>query len=175
MQESVQASAKENKSKLFKVFVQLFQQYLTLQVLSTSGAGEDEVDERVITAVQSLAVFCMSLVTNHQLPSMIATTFCHTLNFIIPQLKKIWNLRMTILDGRPMKGTFYTHNHSFAYCNYPFLLSTSTKGDILKIESMIQMRHELQDSFFRAMFIGVNSPYLHCKSNTLIFSGGQKR
>jgi hypothetical protein len=25
---------------------------------------------------------------------------------------------------------------------------------------MIQMRHELQDAFFRAMFIGVNSPYL---------------
>jgi hypothetical protein len=25
---------------------------------------------------------------------------------------------------------------------------------------MIQMRHELQDAFFRAMFIGVNNPYL---------------
>lgn len=25
---------------------------------------------------------------------------------------------------------------------------------------MVQMRHELQDAFFRAMFIGVNSPYL---------------
>ena len=48
----------------------------------------------------------------------------------------------------------------FSFCNYPYILSTSTKGDILKIESMIQMRHELQDAFFRAMFIGVNSPYL---------------
>ena len=48
----------------------------------------------------------------------------------------------------------------FAFCNFPFLLSTSTKGDILKVESMIQMRHELQDAFFRAMFIGVNNPYL---------------
>lgn len=35
-----------------------------------------------------------------------------------------------------------------------------TKCDILKVESMVQMRHELQDAFFRAMFIGVNSPYL---------------
>jgi hypothetical protein len=25
---------------------------------------------------------------------------------------------------------------------------------------MIQMRHELQDAFFRAMFVGVNNPYL---------------
>lgn len=25
---------------------------------------------------------------------------------------------------------------------------------------MIQMRHELQDAFFRVLFIGVNSPYL---------------
>ena len=48
----------------------------------------------------------------------------------------------------------------FSFCNHPFVLSTTTKGDILKIESMIQMRHELQDAFFRAMFIGVNSPYL---------------
>jgi hypothetical protein len=48
----------------------------------------------------------------------------------------------------------------FSYCNYPFLLSTVTKGDILKIDGMIQMRHELQDAFFRAMFIGVNNPYL---------------
>lgn len=51
----------------------------------------------------------------------------------------------------------------FSFCNHPFVLSTAAKGDILKIESMIQMRHELQDSFFRAMFIGVNSPYLQCK------------
>jgi hypothetical protein len=51
-------------------------------------------------------------------------------------------------------------NEGFSFCNYPFLLSTSTKGDVLRIESMIQMRHELQDTFFRAMFIGVNNPYL---------------
>ncbi|KAJ3028735.1 UNVERIFIED_CONTAM: putative E3 ubiquitin-protein ligase HTD2 [Siphonaria sp. JEL0065] len=49
----------------------------------------------------------------------------------------------------------------FSFFNYPFLLDSHAKGDILKIENMITMRHELQDSFFRAMFIGVNSPYLH--------------
>jgi hypothetical protein len=51
-------------------------------------------------------------------------------------------------------------NNEPSICNYPFLLNTETKGDILRIESMVQMRQELQDSFFRAMFIGVNSPYL---------------
>ncbi|KAJ3123578.1 putative E3 ubiquitin-protein ligase HTD2 [Physocladia obscura] len=49
----------------------------------------------------------------------------------------------------------------FSFFNYPFLLDSQAKGDILKIENMVTMRHELQDSFFRAMFIGVNSPYLH--------------
>eukprot|EP00842_Homolaphlyctis_polyrhiza_P006083 jgi/Hompol1/6476/HPOL_002667-RA len=48
----------------------------------------------------------------------------------------------------------------FSFCAHPYILSAAVKGDILKIESMVHMRHELQDSFFRAMFIGVNSPYL---------------
>lgn len=48
----------------------------------------------------------------------------------------------------------------FSFCNSPFVLTPATKSDILKVESMVQMRHELQDAFFRAMFIGVNSPYL---------------
>jgi hypothetical protein len=48
----------------------------------------------------------------------------------------------------------------FSFCNYPFILNPSIKSEILRVESMVRMRHELQDSFFRAMFIGVNSPYL---------------
>ncbi|RKP35922.1 hypothetical protein BJ085DRAFT_15729, partial [Dimargaris cristalligena] len=51
-------------------------------------------------------------------------------------------------------------NEGFSFCNYPFILNPAMKSDILKIESVINMRQELQDSFFRAMFIGVNSPYL---------------
>ncbi|KAG2181863.1 hypothetical protein INT44_008679 [Umbelopsis vinacea] len=48
----------------------------------------------------------------------------------------------------------------FSFCDYPFILNSATKADILKVESMFQMRHELQDAFFRALFQGVNSPYL---------------
>ncbi|KAJ3265073.1 putative E3 ubiquitin-protein ligase HTD2, partial [Blyttiomyces sp. JEL0837] len=52
-------------------------------------------------------------------------------------------------------------NQGLSFLDFPFLLDSSAKGDILKIESMISMRRELQDAFFRAMFIGVNSPYLN--------------
>ncbi|KAJ1891559.1 hypothetical protein LPJ81_005722, partial [Coemansia sp. IMI 209127] len=47
-----------------------------------------------------------------------------------------------------------------SFCSYPFLLSPTTKSEIIRIESMIHMRTELQDSFFRAMFSGVTCPYL---------------
>ncbi|KAI8881103.1 HECT-domain-containing protein [Backusella circina FSU 941] len=40
------------------------------------------------------------------------------------------------------------------------MLNPAVKADLLKIESVFQMRHELQDAFFRALFQGVNSPYL---------------
>ncbi|KAI7828467.1 hypothetical protein BX661DRAFT_182149 [Kickxella alabastrina] len=47
-----------------------------------------------------------------------------------------------------------------SFCSYPFLLSPTTKSEIIRIESVILMRTELQDSFFRAMFTGVTCPYL---------------
>ncbi|KAJ2172586.1 hypothetical protein GGF45_004624 [Coemansia sp. RSA 551] len=47
-----------------------------------------------------------------------------------------------------------------SFCGYPFLLSPTTKSEIIRIESVILMRTELQDSFFRAMFSGVTCPYL---------------
>ncbi|ORX50733.1 HECT-domain-containing protein [Piromyces finnis] len=48
----------------------------------------------------------------------------------------------------------------FSFCSYPFILNPLTKSDILKVESMVSMRHELQDAFFSAMFSGITSPYL---------------
>lgn len=66
------------------------------------------------------------------------------------------NEHMDIKDDFPR----WKAKEGFSFCNYPFMLNSSTKSDILKVESMVQMRHELQDAFFRAIFIGVNSPYL---------------
>ncbi|KAI8064399.1 hypothetical protein BC940DRAFT_306156 [Gongronella butleri] len=54
----------------------------------------------------------------------------------------------------------YKDHKGFSFCDYPFILNPVVKADILKIESVYQMRHELQDAFFRALFQGVNSPYL---------------
>ncbi|CAO3617094.1 unnamed protein product [Cunninghamella echinulata] len=54
----------------------------------------------------------------------------------------------------------YKDRKGFSFCDYSFILNPVVKADILKIESVYQMRHELQDAFFRALFQGVNSPYL---------------
>ena len=43
---------------------------------------------------------------------------------------------------------------SFSFCDYPFMLNPAVKADVLKVESVFQMRHELQDAFFRALFQG---------------------
>lgn len=45
----------------------------------------------------------------------------------------------------------------FSFCDYPFLLNPAVKADVLKVESVYQMRHELQDAFFRALFQGINN------------------
>lgn len=56
----------------------------------------------------------------------------------------------------------------FSFCECPYLLSTTAKSELLRIECLLHMRHELQDAFFRTLFIGVNSPYLQRKA--LIFT-----
>ncbi|KAG0377616.1 putative E3 ubiquitin-protein ligase HTD2, partial [Mortierella sp. AD032] len=48
----------------------------------------------------------------------------------------------------------------FALCNFPFVLTVTTKANILKLESSVLMREKLQLAFFRALFAGVNPPYL---------------
>ncbi|KAG2184976.1 hypothetical protein INT43_000889, partial [Umbelopsis isabellina] len=68
----------------------------------------------------------------------------------------VLNEQLEIKDDFPQ----FKDRKGFSFCDYPFILNPATKADILKVESMFQMRHELQDAFFRALFQGVNSPYL---------------
>lgn len=49
---------------------------------------------------------------------------------------------------------FCNFDRSFSFCDYPFMLNPAVKADVLKVESVFQMRHELQDAFFRALFQG---------------------
>lgn len=105
---------------------------------------------------------------------------------------------MSIISFILKKITCIEYIIRFSFCDYPFMLNPAVKADVLKVESVFQMRHELQDAFFRALFqgkthlphrvylditfllyikkkIGVNSPYLvleirrdHIISDTLI-------
>jgi len=81
-------------------------------------------------------------------------------------LNSFSTLKKTTLDGKyEMKGISRQHHPinsfiRFSFCEYPFALCTALKGEILKTESKISMRHELQDTFFRAIFEGVGNPYL---------------
>ena len=43
---------------------------------------------------------------------------------------------------------------------FPFCLEPEKKALILRVENNIRMRHELQDAFFRALFAGIQCPYL---------------
>ncbi|KAI9012010.1 hypothetical protein CLU79DRAFT_770936 [Phycomyces nitens] len=54
----------------------------------------------------------------------------------------------------------FKDHKGFSFCDYSFILNPAVKADILKVESVFQMRHELQDAFFRTLLQGVNSPYL---------------
>lgn len=59
----------------------------------------------------------------------------------------------------------------FSFCDYPFMLNPAVKADVLKVESVFQMRHELQDAFFRALFQGNSNVYpsLLLKLNPLAY------
>ncbi|KAI8896363.1 hypothetical protein BC833DRAFT_597780 [Globomyces pollinis-pini] len=143
VQESIQYSGKTSieQSQYFKQMIQLFQQYLTIKILDSVPTEEPE--DEIIHIVQTLSIFAAINETN---------TFVPFYEFYNETVEEILELKVDFPKWKSREG--------FSFCNYPFLLSTSIKGDILRIESMIQMRHELQDSFFRAMFIGVNNPYL---------------
>ncbi|KAJ3367951.1 putative E3 ubiquitin-protein ligase HTD2 [Kappamyces sp. JEL0680] len=146
VQESIQSSTDDatERSNLFKIIVQIFQQYLSLEIFKTPDAeAAAVVNENIVAAVQTLSILAAINETNGFVP------FHEFYNEAVEET-------LDLKDDYPK----WKSSQGFSYCNYPFLLSTSTKGDVLKIESMIQMRHELQDSFFRAMFIGVNNPYL---------------
>lgn len=100
----------------------------------------DETLERVIVMMQSLNEINNSL------------KLVHYSEFYNDSI----NQTLQVRDDYPK----WKVREGFSFCQYPFVLNTITKSDILKIESMVQMRHGLQDAFFRALFVGVNSPYL---------------
>lgn len=122
IQESIQFSGSNSSDHLgyFKTIVQLLQQYLTLLLIRTeSGQTPDDI----VDAVQSLAILAAINDTNHFVPFN---------EFYNETVEEMLDLKEDFPKWKSKEG--------FSYCNYPFLLSTASKGDILRIDGMIQMR-----------------------------------
>ncbi|RCH94640.1 putative E3 ubiquitin-protein ligase HTD2 [Rhizopus azygosporus] len=128
----------------FRHVLQIFQSFLSKRLqLRTGSSGGVYPDASVIDATKCIAVL-YSL--NEQQKLVSYTEFYN----------ETVNEQIEIKEDFPN----YKDKKGFSFCDYPFLLNPAVKADVLKVESVYQMRHELQDAFFRALFQGVNSPYL---------------
>ncbi|KAJ8325131.1 hypothetical protein BDV3_007294 [Batrachochytrium dendrobatidis] len=146
VQESILKSSSSHgaRAHFFQQLVGIVQQFITLRIVSNPDENmQPSLDDATMWATQTLGIF--SAIND-------ANSFIPYYEFYNESIEASIDLKEEYPKWKSWEG--------LSFCNYPFVLSTSTKGDILKIESMVQMRHELQDAFFRAMFIGVNSPYL---------------
>ncbi|KAI3652949.1 hypothetical protein MP228_002374 [Amoeboaphelidium protococcarum] len=139
---------------------------VVLSADSSSGAVVINKDEALRNAVMVLDLFhqCWSDKFFELVPLIIgidSQDLMNSNNSSGDSRLQIWYNR-NVNEYLEIKEDFphYKAKEGFSFCNHPWILNVSTKSDILKVESMVQMRHELQDSFFRAMFAGVNSPYL---------------
>ncbi|KAJ2162164.1 hypothetical protein GGF46_000906 [Coemansia sp. RSA 552] len=148
----------------FERYVGIFQAYLTramgkaVQTEAASGeAGPHKVSLHALgsnnnssgsSSALPVVAQCMALMNSHNDSHAIApyTVFYN----------KAVNEHIDIKDDVPR----FRIPDGVSFCSYPFLLSPTTKSEIIRIESVILMRTELQDSFFRAMFSGVTCPYL---------------
>ncbi|ORY03884.1 HECT-domain-containing protein [Basidiobolus meristosporus CBS 931.73] len=130
--------------EFFQHYVSVFQQFITMRLLLRADESiTPNKNEAVMKATKCLEILC---VLNEEKQFVSFTEFYND----------AVNEQIEIKEDFPR----YKTKDGFSFCNYAFILNPATKSDILKVESMVQMRHELQDAFFRALFIGVNSPYL---------------
>ncbi|KAK9708462.1 hypothetical protein K7432_009630, partial [Basidiobolus ranarum] len=128
----------------FQHYVSVFQQFITMRLLLRTDENiTPNRNEAVMKATKCLEIF---YVLNEEKCFIPFTEFYND----------AINEQIEIKEDFPR----YKTKDGFSFCNHPFILNPATKSDILKVESMVQMRHELQNAFFRALLIGVNSPYL---------------
>lgn len=84
--------------------------------------------------------------------------------FYIKQLSEQLDIkREFMLWAREVKGNpqvCTTNFENWSLIEFPFCLEPERKALILRVENNIRMRHELQDAFFRALFAGIQCPYL---------------
>ncbi|KAJ2857872.1 hypothetical protein J3B02_000702 [Coemansia erecta] len=179
---SVQASDGDDKNTPFGRYVSIFQSYITREVnraaRSTPQTAAAAANGSVSTeqATQKVSLYMLSGNNNnnnsngnsnhhngHALP-VVAQCLALMNNFnnahdVVPYsvfYNSAVNEHIDIKEDVPR----FRMPDGLSFCSYPFLLSPTTKSEIIRIESVILMRTELQDSFFRAMFSGVTCPYL---------------
>ncbi|KAF7722836.1 putative E3 ubiquitin-protein ligase HTD2 [Apophysomyces ossiformis] len=137
-------------------------------VESTEGSSSTSEFEHILLLFQQLIrdLVTRSEISPNSNPSIIDATKCLAMMYRLNERRhyvhytEFYNDELN--DKLEIKEDFpnYKDHKGFSFCDYPFILNPAVKADILKIESVFQMRHELQDAFFRALFQGVNSPYL---------------
>ncbi|KAI8620309.1 hypothetical protein BC830DRAFT_1059411 [Chytriomyces sp. MP71] len=139
-------ASKAERQSIFQKIVALLQSFIMMQIANVDSKVPLTLtcDEGIVTAVSFLEL--LNDINNDN-------SYVSFEEFYNDAIKETISMKEDYPRWKASSG--------FSFFNYPFLLDSTAKGDILKIENMITMRHELQDSFFRAMFIGVNSPYLH--------------
>ncbi|GAN06323.1 o ubiquitin protein ligase E3A [Mucor ambiguus] len=156
---------KEDYAQQFRKTLDLFQQFVRKRLLyrspssnATSNGFSPNSDPSVIDATKCIA----ALYRLNELEKYVSYT-----EFYNDAVNEQLEIKEDFPNFKDRKG--------FSFCDYPFMLNPAVKADVLKVESVFQMRHELQDAFFRALFQGVNSPYLvleirrdHIISDTLL-------
>ncbi|KAJ2576354.1 hypothetical protein GGH19_002224 [Coemansia sp. RSA 1807] len=150
----------DSEQASFERYVDIFQSYVTQEMVKAAqrvarpaAAGGEPTTQKVslhgLSSCSLLAVVqCMALVNSYNnTHKMVSYTAFYN---------DAVNEHIDIKDDVPR----FRMPDGVSFCGYPFLLSPTTKSEIIRIESVILMRTELQDSFFRAMFSGVTCPYL---------------
>ncbi|KAJ3224041.1 putative E3 ubiquitin-protein ligase HTD2 [Clydaea vesicula] len=129
----------------FQSILALLQMFINIKILTRDDDDNTPAykDESIVHAAKTLEIF-------------------YVLNEISKFVPYYDFYNETIEGTLDMKEDYprWKGKDGFSFCDCPFLLGTASKAEILKVECLVHMRHELQDSFFRALFIGVNSPYL---------------
>ncbi|KAJ2351915.1 hypothetical protein GGF43_003896 [Coemansia sp. RSA 2618] len=157
---SEQLLASDSERASFERYLDIFQSYVTQEMVKAARraarpatvAGEStaqKVSLHGLSGCSLLAVAqCMALINSYNNTHKVVSYTAFYNDAV--------NEHIDIKDDVPR----FRIPDGVSFCSYPFLLSPTTKSEIIRIESVILMRTELQDSFFRAMFSGVTCPYL---------------
>ncbi|KNC78738.1 hypothetical protein SARC_08843, partial [Sphaeroforma arctica JP610] len=138
--------------------VQKVQQYITMRILtktSTNDSYSPNKDIYVAWAVKALAILFRANMLSTLVHGLgdTAKPVVDLTEFYNDAINDHINLRTDFPIWKAGDG-------GFSFCHFPFVLTSGTKSEILKVECIVQMRHEMQDAYFRSIFHGPNDPYL---------------